>query len=78
MSRIDRYEHKIKKIQEKIKHYEKRMDEITDQLIQKKISEKKFSTKKEKISQHVKEWNGQIRMLHGAIVREKRRLEKND
>ncbi|HMA83887.1 MAG TPA: hypothetical protein VKP59_06635 [Candidatus Thermoplasmatota archaeon] len=78
MTRIDRYEHKIKKLQEKIKHSEKKMDELTDQLIQKRISEQKFSSKKGKISHHVKELNNQVRTLHGAIVREKRRLEKND
>jgi uncharacterized coiled-coil protein SlyX len=76
MSRIIKYEHKIERFQEKIKHSEKKIDELTDQLIQKKISEKKFSNKKDKLSNHIKELNDQIRMLHGFIVKEKRRLEE--
>lgn len=76
MSRITRYENKIKKLQNKIKHHEGKIDELTDQLIQKRITENKFLTKKEKISHRIKDWNDEIRMLHGSIIREKRRLEK--
>lgn len=69
MSQIDHYERKIKKHQRNIEKQQKKIEELSDKLYQKKISEDIYLKKTQKINQHIREENSEIRILQGIIVK---------
>jgi predicted nucleic acid-binding Zn-ribbon protein len=78
MSRIGNYERKIKKHQRNIEKQQKKIEELSDRLYQKKISEESYLKKTQRINQHIREENSEIRILQGIIVKVKHTMQENN
>lgn len=78
MSRISRFEGQINKLEKKLEKHEEKMQILTDQFHQKKISEHTFSVKKDKIVDQIRGMKARIRLFQGGIMKERKYLQEKE